>query len=500
MTTFIDPLLRGVAVAPDDPAVICGDLFLDYRSFYDRVRRLGGALERRGLGPGARIAILADNCHRYLESYVAVPSFGYVLVPINTRSTSKEVEFALNDSAAELLITDRLSSDLNHGDVPLLIWPADYEDSLASSSPREFPNLEETQLAGLFYTGGTTGVPKGVMLSHRNLISNALTALIWSRLSASDRWLVMSPLFHTAGSCLCLASLWMGAAQVMLPRFSPDQALDLIETHGVTGTLAVPTMLAALNDEQRRNPRDVTSLRLLSHGASPAPLEILRRAHETFERAELLHLYGTTETSPIATILSHEERLFGTEAERSCGIPAVGVRVAVHDNEGHSLATGEVGEVAIAGNNVTQGYWNREQQTEKVLRGGWYYTGDLGYIDSTGHLFLIDRVKDMVITGGENVYTIEIEDVLYRHPAVLEAAVFGIPDPKWGEAVHAVVVMRNEVTEEQLLAHCRKYLATYKVPKSMTLRSNDPLPKSGAGKILKRELRNPYWKDRPTQI
>lgn len=500
MTTFIDPLIRGVTVAADDVAVICQDVRLDYRDLYERVRRLGGFLAHQGLPPGARVAILADNCHRYLETYIAVPSFGYVLVPLNTRSTLNEIAYALADSDTELLITDRPRESFSQLPITVLTLPDEYETALASSEPLESPSLDDSQLAGLFYTGGTTGVPKGVMLSHRNLLSNAMTALIWSRLRPSDRWLVMSPLFHTAGSCLCLASLWMGASQVILPRFSAAEALDLIEQHGVTGTLAVPTMLAALNEEQGTRPRDVATFRLLSHGASPAPVEILRKSHELFPQTELLHLYGTTETSPIATILAQEEALLGTPAERSCGVPAVGVRVEVRNPQGHKVPLGDVGEVAISGNNVTLGYWHREEETNRALREGWYYTGDLGYMDSAGRLYLIDRVKDMVVTGGENVYTIEIEDVLYRHPAVTEAAVFGIPDPKWGEAVHAVVVLRREVDVEELIAHCQQQLASFKVPKTFTLRMNDPLPKSGAGKILKRELREPYWKDRPTRV
>jgi len=259
-------------------------------------------------------------------------------------------------------------------------------------------------------------------------------------------------------------------------------------------------MLAALSEEQLARPRKVSTLRLISHGGSPIATQTLRRAHSAFPEVELMHLYGATETSPIATVLPHEERILEQPQAKSCGQPAIGVEVAVLDpSSAERAAVGTVGEVAIRGDNVMAGYWNKPDATAAALAGGWYHSGDLGYLDDRGFLYLVDRAKDMIVTGGENVYSVEVEEALYRHESVLEAAVFGIPDERWGEAVHAVVVPRADVGEAELLAHCRALIASYKVPKCIELR-DEPLPKSGAGKVLKRELRAPHWAGRETMV
>jgi long-chain acyl-CoA synthetase len=285
----------------------------------------------------------------------------------------------------------------------------------------------------------------------------------------------------------------------VLPVFDAAAGLDLVQQHGVTATLVVPTMLAALTDEQVARPRDVSTLLAICHGGSPVATETVRRAHDAFPGAELLHLYGATETAPIATTLRGEELLLDSPRVRSCGQPAVGVEVEIVDVDGRRLPMGAVGEVVVRGDNVMAGYWNKPQQTAAALVDGWYHTGDLGYMDDEAFVYLVDRAKDMIVSGGENVYSTEVEDALYRHPAVLEAAVFAVPDRHWGEAVHAVVVPRREVTPDELVAHCRELIAGYKVPKVIELRS-DPLPKSGAGKVLKRELREPYWQGQEARV
>jgi long-chain acyl-CoA synthetase len=238
---------------------------------------------------------------------------------------------------------------------------------------------------------------------------------------------------------------------------------------------------------------------MIGHGGAPIATETLRRVHAAFPTAELMHIYGATETAPIATVLPHEEEILDASQARSCGQPAVGVEVEVVDLDGAPLPPGEVGEVAIRGDNVMAGYWNKPEQTAAALRDGWYRSGDLARADERGFIYLVDRANDMIITGGENVYSTEVEEVLYRHAAVLEAAVFGIPDPRWGEAVLAAVVPRAPVTEAELIEHCRESIAAYKVPKRVELRT-EPLPKSGAGKVLKRELRAPYWSGRDTMV
>jgi long-chain acyl-CoA synthetase len=493
MTTMIGPLSRAMQVAAERTAVTCGEQRLTYAETWDRCRRLAAALRGLGLDRGDRVAVVGPNCHRYLELYQTIPGAGLAIVPLNQRHTDAELHYALQDAGARVLFAGREVGDLPGCVEHVIDLGPGYERLIANAEPIDFPpDVTEDDIAGLFYTGGTTGAAKGVILSHRNLVANALHyQAAWS-FDPDTCWLIVAPLFHAAGSIAVLATVWHGGRQVVLGGFDAAAALDLIEAEGVTATLLVPTVLAALSDEQLARPRDVGSLRMISHGGAPSATDTLRRAHSAFPEVELLHIYGATETSPIATTFHHEERFLDAPQARSCGQPAVGVEVAVVGHDGARLPTGEVGEVVIRGDNVMAGYWNKPRQTAEALVDGWYRTGDLGYMDDHAFLYLVDRAKDMIVTGGENVYCTEVEDVLYRHPAVLEAAVFGIPDATWGELVHAVVVPRAEVTEDELIAHCREAIAGYKVPKRLELRT-EPLPKSGAGKILKRELRAPYW-------
>jgi long-chain acyl-CoA synthetase len=500
VTTMIDPLARAMRVAPAQVAVRCGEVELSYAQTWERCRRLIGALRGLGMGEGDRVAVVGANCHRYLELYQAVPGAGMVLVPLNQRHTAAELQYALEDSGARVLFAGAGTGAESVGIEHVIDLDAGYEELIASAPPADFPpDLPPETLAGLFYTGGTTGAAKGVMLTHRNLVANALHFQACWSFGPDTRWLIVAPLFHAAGSIAVLASVWNAAEQVVLPAFVPGAALDLVERHRVTATLVVPTMLAALTDEQQARPRDVSTLRRISHGGAPIATDTLRRAHAAFPEAELLHIYGATETSPIATLLKGEERLLDAPRARSCGQPAVGVAVGILATDGAQAAPGTVGEVVVRGDNVMAGYWNKPEETAAALVGGWYHTGDLGYLDECAFLYLVDRAKDMIVTGGENVYSIEVEEALSRHPAVAEAAVFGIPDARWGEAVHAVVVPRADVSDEELREHCRSLIGGYKVPKTIELRS-EPLPKSGAGKVLKRELRQAHWQGHETAV
>ena len=499
--TVASPLRRALTVAADAPAVVCGDTRLTYRETAERCARLAGALRAIGFVPGDRVAVVAANCHRYLEAYQAVPASGLVLVPLNTRHVEAELRYALTDSGTRVLLTDRDPGAL--ADVVERVVRFDtgeYDDLLSRAEPLELgQDVAEDDLAGLFYTGGTTGGAKGVMLTHRNLVANTLHALVGIGLLPTDRWLAMAPMFHAAGTFAALSTVWLGGVHVVLPAFDAAAALDLLEREGCSATIAVPAMLAALNEEQLARPRDVASLRLLTHGAAPVATDVLRRAHRAFPSAELVHLYGATETAPLVTIGRHEQDGLDGPRARSCGQAAVGVEVTVVDPRGELVAVGEVGEVVVRGPNVMRGYWGKPQETARAMVDGGYRSGDLGRLDADGYLYLVDRAKDMVVTGGENVYSTEVEEALYAHPAVLEAAVFGVPDERWGEAVHAVVVPRALVTERELLAHCRTLVADYKVPKRIDVR-DQPLPKSGAGKVLKRQLREPFWEGRETRI
>src|SRR5919202_1373667 len=472
---MIWPLRRAVQVAPERPAVRFEDVELTYAQAWDRCGRVAGALRGLGLERGDRVAVVAQNSHRYLELYQAVPGAGLALVPLNHRHADAELRYAIEDAGARVLFADR---EL-----------ADFPDDVA-----------EEDLAGLFYTGGTTGKSKGVMLRHRALVANALHLQAVLPFEQETCFLLVAPMFHLAGTLGVLATTWHAGRQVVMRAFDAAAALDLIERERVTVTQVVPSMLAAMCDEQLERPRDVSSLRHLTFGGAPSATETLRRARRAFPDAEMMTMYGTTETAPLATALPGLHRLLDAPQAHSCGRPLIGVEVRVVDLEARTPVTlGEVGEVAVRGANVMLGYWRKPEQTNAVLADGWYHPGDLGRLDADGYLYLVDRAKDMIVSGGDNVYSTEVEDVLYRHPAVREAAVFGIPDPRWGEAVHAVVVPRSAVTEAELIAHCREAIAGYKVPKRIELR-DEPLPKSGAGKLLKRELRAPFWEGRESLV
>ena len=495
---LLSPLRRATSVAGHRPAVV-GHGSLGYEELWARCRRLTGALAGLGLERGDRVAVAAANSGAYLELYQTVPGAGYVLVPLNVRHTHAELAYALSDSATAVLFTD-LDPEPFAGLVKRVIaLPGEYEALLAGAAEEEPPDdVTEGELAGLFYTGGTTGAAKGVMLTHRNLLANAFHFMACWPFTPATRWLVAAPMFHAAGTIGVLPTVWNAGSHVFLERFDPGVALDLMEAHRVTATLVVPTMLAALAEEQRLRPRDVSSLTHLSHGGAPIATETLRQGRVAFPGATLLHIYGTTETSPIVTLLPAEERVLDDPRARSCGQPAVGVEVRVFDLEGNPVPAGTVGEVCTRGPHVMAGYWNKPEETARALRDGWYRTGDLAYMDDEAYLFHVDRAKDMIVTGGENVYSSEVENALYQHPAVAEAAVFGVPHPRWGEAVHAAVVIRQAVDEEELQAHCRALIADYKVPKSFEFHTE--LPKSGAGKILKRELRRPHWGETGTFV
>ena len=500
MHTFASPLERALRVAPESCAVVCEDRRRTYAELGERCRRLAGALRDLGLQKGDRVAVRALNSEQYLMMFFAVPAAGLVLVPINARLAEPEVVSILEDSGASLLFSDRELEEAPPA-VRQVSLPEGFDAMLEAAPEIELGvGVDEDDLAALFYTSGTTGAPKGAMHTHRGLLSSGQNFMSTWPFGPDTNWIICSPMFHTGGILGVLATVWHGGTHTLLPAFKPDLALDAIERERVTHTLMVPTMLAAATEEQLARPRDVSSLRYLSHGASPIAAETLRRAHQAFPDAELLHVYGTTETTPITTLMRHEELVLDQPEVRSCGQPAVGVDVHIRDADGRDVPPGVVGELVVRSPSVMVGYWQKPEETAAVFRDGWYWSGDLGYQDAHAHVFLVDRAKDMIVTGGENVYCAEVESALYDHPDVLEAVVFGIPDPRWGEAVYGVVVPRREdVSEEELIAHCRERIASFKVPKRIEFRPEE-LPKSAAGKVLKRELREPFWAGRESRV
>lgn len=448
---------------------------------------------------GDRVATLMLNCHRYLETYFAIPAIGAVLVPLNNRHAVAEHSYICEDADVQVLIVDEAHAELadklravvNH----VIVAPDGYEAMLAAAA--EVPareDLDPESLAGLFYTGGTTGASKGVMLSHRNLMTNSLHLAIATGYSETDRYLHTAPMFHLADGASTFGLTWLGGTHVFLPAFDPGTVLETIAAESVTACMLVPTMINAVVNDPRTANTDLSSLRLILHGGAPIAPDLLRRAIAACG-CSFMQAYGMTEAAPVVTVLANEETLVDDERIGSAGRSVAGVEVRVARPDGSLCDVGEVGEILVRGPNVMSGYWNKPAETAAALRDGWYWSGDLARQDALGYVYIVDRSKDMVISGGENVYSTEVEAAIYAHPAVLEAAVIGIPDTKWGEAVHAVVVLKPdaEVTAEDLRAHCKERIAGYKCPRSVEFVG--VLPKSGAGKILKKDLRDPYWAD-----
>jgi len=498
--TMRDPLRRAEQLFGNNEAVVCAGTRRSYSELGSRVRRVAGMLGAI-TEPGDRVALWAANSDVYLELFLGIPCANRAIVPHNTRWAQPELIYATQDAGAKVLITDRDPGELAETvDRVIRIDTGEYEE-LLSAAPESEPAISPDTLAGLFYTGGTTGASKGVMLTHQNLMANAVHTQLAQPILGDDRYLTMAPMFHAAGVYSALSVIWVGASNIVLPAFTPGATLDIIQEEDITCAIAVPSMLAAMVESQATSPRDVSSLRWLSHGASPIALEVLKRSLDLFG-CELIHLYGATELSPLATIFRHEDRfLADPQRAKSCGTAPPGINIEIR-NDGQALPAGEVGEVTVQGPNVMIGYWNKPEQTAASLDDdGWYSTGDVGFLDDEGYLYLVDRSKDMIVSGGENVYCTEVEDAIYTHQGVLEATVFGIPDEQWGEAVHAVVVPREgiDLDEAAVISHCRSQIGGYKVPKSVSFQT-EPLPKSGPGKVLKRELRAPFWEGKDRQI
>jgi acyl-CoA synthetase (AMP-forming)/AMP-acid ligase II len=375
-----------------------------------------------------------------------------------------------------------------------------YED-LLRVEPLVPDEPEEEDPVVLMYTGGTTGLPKGVLLNQRAEILNAYHVMMIMGWTPSDVNLVQTPLFHAASMVSVLTGMLAGGTLVTLPTFSPADALRTIEENEVTITMMVPTMIGMMFQHPEFRPERLRSLRLLSYGASPMPEAILGKLFDYFPTMGIQQGYGMTESASVLTLLTTEDHEQGGPRLRSAGRAVPGVELSIQDAAGRELPAGEIGEVCARGGNFMSGYWKKPEATDEAFRGGWYHTGDAGYLDDGGYLFLVDRVKDMIVTGGENVYSAEVESAISTHAAVAQVAVIGIPHDVWGEQVHAVVVLRTgaTATAEEIQEHARASIAGYKVPKSVEFRT-EPLPLSGAMKILKRELREPYWKDRARRI
>jgi long-chain acyl-CoA synthetase len=360
------------------------------------------------------------------------------------------------------------------------------------------------ELAGIFYTGGTTGRSKGVMLSHGNLMVNALQSLAEGTLPRDAIYLHAAPMFHLANGHAMYCMLLNAGTNAIIKAFTPEDVAEAIEHFRVTHVLLVPTMIQMFIDHPGIGRRDLSSLQQIIYGASPISEAVLDRAMLRLPGVRFLQAYGMTELSPLATVLMPEEHVGLGHAKgrhRSGGRAALGVEVRIVDDNNQPVPPGTVGEIVVRGDNVMMGYWNRPEETAKAVVDGWMHTGDGGRMDEDGFVYIVDRLKDVIVTGGENVYSTEVENAVAQHPEVLQCAVIGIPDPLWGEAVHGVVVVKPgaSVDAADLIAFCKERIAGYKCPRSVDLRT-DPLPMSGAGKVLKRELRRPFWEHQDRQV
>lgn len=500
---------------PDKHAVICGDQRYSYKQLKERADRLASGLADLGIQKNDKIAIIHRNCHRFLETYWAAAKIGAVLVPINTRLSAKDFVYILNDSQAKALIAqpDLVSCLEEERDAPPLsihiilteserhcVWPVyhDFESLIQEAEPREkeLCTVDESDIAQIYYTSGTTGRPKGVMLTHKNNSAHAEGTIRELKLSSNDRWLHVSPMFHLADAWAVWAITSAAASHVMIPGFEPESVLEAIENHKITLSNFIPTMLNVLVNHPEVSSCDFSSLRLILSGGAPIAKDVVRKVIEVFG-CGYVQTYGLTETSPFLTMSLLKEEMNALPFEKklkymaTTGRPFDRVQLKVVKENGEEILPNErdVGEIIAKSETITPGYWKLPEETTQRIRNGWLHTRDLAVVNPEGYVTIVDRMDDVIITGAENVYSIEVENVLYSHSGVLEAAVIGLPDPQWGEKVTAVIVSKPEkqLDEAEIIRFCKDNMAHFKAPKKVIF--VDQLPKTGSAKICKFKLR-----------
>ena len=500
---------RAAERAPARSALVLADgTSRDWAETQDRISRRASVLQDLGVGAGDRVALLALNSEDYLETMYAALWAGAVIVPMNTRWSLAENIYCLNDCRAKILVTSSACSgqaDLLVAGSPSVVShlqlqggqaDEDFERLLARAEPAQLVDAAGCDLAGIFYTGGTTGFPKGVMLSHASLLSSSISFwLTMPELPNDARYLHVAPMFHLADASQTIGVTLQAGTHLFVSAFDPLQIVDLLFAKQVTDLLLVPVMLDPILDAAEGRPEVFASLKRLIYGGSPISPGTLQRLIKAAPHLDLAQGYGQTEMAPTITVLTPADHRRGTDDDNvraSAGRPAFGIDVRVVGEDFIPLPRGEVGQVIARGANAMLGYWERKDQTADTLINGWVATGDAGYFDSDGYLFLVDRYKDMIVTGGENVFSVEVERALGLHPMVRMAAVIGVPHDQWGEAVHAFVIPEagTAPTADELIAHCKSLIAGYKAPKSLEVVTD--LPVSAAGKIQKNQLRKTY--------
>ncbi|MEM6460891.1 MAG: long-chain-fatty-acid--CoA ligase [Pseudomonadota bacterium] len=475
----------------------------DWATFHDRIAALAGGLAALGVKSGDRVAYLGLNSHWLTEIYFAPSLLGALAVPINYRLAPAEIEVILEDCTPKVLVFDRHFAQMAEtfqAKVETLIFAdwaradgiTNYDDLLAESAPPpdKLGSADQESMI-LFYTSGTTGRPKGVMLSHTNMLANAAGTSAAYGYSAEDRLLLSGPLFHLATGSRVFSAVLYGIPMVIQPKFEVEELMSLISTHEVTTTTLVPTMFQMMLDHPRFTDFDLGPLKLLSYGGAPMPVGLMDRLLKAFPGVTFGQGYGMTEVSPVICVLTpddHRPQEGRYPKLTSVGRPMPYCDVRIVTQEDKPVEPGETGEIVVRGPNVMNGYWNRPVDTESALRGGFYHTGDAGWMDEDGYLHLAGRTREMIITGGENVYPIETENCLSQHDAVASAAVLGLPDEQWGERVVAAVTLKSPVSPDELISHCKERIAGYKVPKAVHIWTT-ALPLTPANKIDKTEIR-----------
>lgn len=508
--TFAHIIHRHALLRPDKEAFVYKSERITYSEFNARVNSLVHALQAMGVNKGDSIGIVSWNCLDYVIVYGAAMKGGFVLSRFNPRLGADELNYLINYSESKALfvgpelveMVDSLRPQLPKVKNFVSLEESAYDmadiSDLLTSYPREEPDVqvEEDDSLHIVYTSGTTGVPRGAVYAHRQAWEDSRTYIINLGIQPDDKHVQISPIFHIAGDTILRSFLYIGACNVILKSFDPAATLQLVQDEKATHLMIVPTHLIAMLALPDVDKYDVSSLKFMWYGASPMPLEVLRRGMATFGSI-FGQGYGQSESGPAICHLPREEHnALGTPEEKilgSVGQPDIGVQARIVDDADNDVAPGEVGEIIVRSQHMMLEYWHKPDDTGNSIVHGWLHTGDMGCYDEKGYIYIVDRKKDMIITGGENVYPREVEEVLYKHPAVQEAAVIGIPDPYWVEKVHAVVTLKKgtSVTADELIALCKKNLASYKSPKSVDF--IDSLPKNPSGKILKRELREKYW-------
>ncbi len=487
-------LTDSAALQPDKVAVKLDDVELTYAQLDGASAHVAGLLRERGVEPGDRVGIMLPNIPHFPVCYYGVLRAGGIVVPMNVLLKKREVAFYLSDSGAKLVFAwegfaeDARAGAEEAGAECVIVEMAGFQDVVGSApAVTEVTDTEDSDTAVILYTSGTTGTPKGAELTHANLTRNCQIAIELFGLGSDAVVLGALPLFHSFGqTCGMNASTFGGATLTLIPRFDPKKALEIIQRDKVSVFEGVPTMYNAMLHEPSRDQFDTSTLRVCASGGSAMPVELMRAFEEAFG-CKVLEGYGLSETSPIASF-NHPER---ERKPGSIGTPVDGVEMKVVDDQDNEVPAGEVGEIVIRGHNVMKGYWNRQDATEETMRGGWFHSGDMAKVDDDGYFHIVDRKKDLIIRGGYNVYPREIEEVLYEHPDVREAAVVGIPDDSLGEEVGAAVALKDgaSASADELRDYVKDQVAAYKYPRKVWL--VDDLPKGPTGKILKREISPP---------